>query len=73
MSAVGGGPFQAVAVVNLPVACFFVHVELSRRKALQVTPCVDDDSSVSVSFARTEKTQKALIYFFCWGKNTRID
>lgn len=29
---VGGGPFQAVAVVNLPVACFFVHVELNERK-----------------------------------------
>lgn len=32
VGAVGGRPLQAVAVVNLPVACFFVHVELNERK-----------------------------------------
>lgn len=31
MSTVGRRPLHAVAVIDLPLACFFVHVELGRK------------------------------------------
>lgn len=52
VGAVGGRPLQTVAVVDLPVARFFVHVELGESKTgrRQVTTSFVDSASSSSSW-----------------------